>query len=238
MLGNPIEYLYHAVGKLDISNPESMSIKFNEVHTKMFDEKELSGFRNPHTSPNNVLLVKNVKHYLIDSYFNLTDNIVCVNAIRFPLQDILSGCDYDSDTVLLVDDKHLLNITYKIFGKYNVCINKVTSSKRKYRVCNEDMSTIDNELSNSQKYIGRTVNTGQLCMSRYWDLLNKGKPKSEISDLVKKIDVVTVLSGICIDLAKKMFDIDINKEIEHISQIKQLRKEKPLFGDMLVSLQI
>lgn len=38
-----------------------------------------------------------------------------------------------------------------------------------------------------------------------------------------------MLSGICIDLAKKMFDININKEIENISRYKELRKEKPLF---------
>jgi hypothetical protein len=66
-------------------------------------------------------------------------------------------------------------------------------------------------------------------MSRYWDLLHKGKTESELSELMKKIDVVTVLSGICIDLAKKMFDVNINKEIEHICQTDELKKEKPLF---------
>ncbi|MFB5759088.1 hypothetical protein [Paenibacillus medicaginis] len=229
MLGNPIEFLYHTIGKLNVANPEPVVLTYNEVYTTMFEEKELTGFRNPHTSPNNVLLVRNRHNAIINKYFNLTDNIVCVNAIQFPLQDILSGSDYDSDTVLLIDNDHLLSITKRVFGEYNVCINKVSSSKREYRVCNEDMAIIDNELSNSQKYIGRTVNTGQLCMSRYWDLLNNGKKEDEVFELIKKIDVVTVLSGICIDLAKKMFDININKEIEYISKAKELKKEKPLF---------
>lgn len=229
MLGNPMEFLYHSVGKLNSINPESISIKDNEIHTKLFGDVELTGFRNPHTSPNNVLVVKNRHNKDINRFFNLTDNIVCVNAIRFPLQDILSGSDYDSDTVLLLEDDHLLKISKGIFGKYNVCINNVSSSKKTYRINNEDMAIIDNELSNSQKYIGRTVNTGQLCMSRYWDLLNSGKSENEISELMKKIDVVTVLSGICIDLAKKMFDIDINKEIEHITRTEHLIKNKPLF---------
>ncbi|MBX4152214.1 hypothetical protein K1X09_33465 [Paenibacillus lautus] len=229
MLGNPIEFLYHAIGKLNTEDPQAINLKDNEVYTTLFEETELSGFRNPHTSPNNVLLVKNKKSQYIDNYLNLTDNIVCVNAIKFPLQDILSGSDYDSDTVLLIKDKHLLKLTKRVFGKYNVCINQVSSSKRKYKVSNQDMAIIDNELSNSQKYIGRTVNIGQLCMSRYWDMLNKGLSEEEISGLIKKIDVVTVLSGICIDLAKKMFDIDINKEIDRISKTKELLKKKPLF---------
>ncbi|WP_245864497.1 hypothetical protein [Paenibacillus donghaensis] len=229
MLGNPMEFLYHAIGGINVEDPEVKALNYNEVYTTMFDEKEITGFRNPHTSPNNVLLAVNKKVNDIDKYFNLTSNIVCVNAIGFPLQDILSGCDYDSDTVLLIDDENLLTITKSLFGKYNVCINQVKSSKKHYTVCNKDMATIDNELSNSQKYIGRTVNTGQLCMSSYWDLLHKGKSEEELSDLMKKLDVVTVLSGICIDLAKKMFEININKEIEHICQIKELKKEKPLF---------
>lgn len=229
LLGNPMEFLHHAIGQLNTANPEVKALNYNEVYTTMFDEKEITGFRNPHTSPNNVLLAVNRKVNDIDTYFNLTSNIVCVNAIRFPIQDILSGCDYDSDTVLLIDDENLLGITKKMFGKYNVCINQVKSSKKQYTVCNKDMAIIDNELSNSQKYIGRTVNTGQLCMSSYWDLLHKGKSEEQLSDLMKKLDVVTVLSGICIDLAKKMFEININKEIEHISQIKELKKEKPLF---------
>lgn len=231
MLGNPIEYLYHAIGGLDCDDLKPIALFNNEVYTKMFSQKELTGFRNPHTSPNNVLLAKNTKNEEIDKYFNLTPNIVCVNAIKFPLQDILSGCDYDSDTILLFEDSNLLQVTKNTYGKYNVCLNHVKSSKKQYSVSNEDMAIIDNELSHSQSYIGRTVNTGQLCMSRYWDLIHSHSDahKETNNTLIKKIDVVTVLSGICIDLAKKMFDIDINREIDHISQAKELLKEKPMF---------
>lgn len=229
MLGNPLEYLAHAIGKLNIRNPKSIDLKDNEVYTKMFDEVELTGFRNPHTSPSNVLIVKNRRSSYIDKYFNLTPNIVCVNAIEFPLQDILSGSDYDSDTVLLIKNEVMLKKAKEIHNKYPVCINQVKSSKKQYSITNYDMALIDNELSKSQKYIGRTVNTGQLCMSSYWDLLFNGKPEAELASLMKKIDVVTVLSGICIDLAKKMFEINIKKEIDRIAKTKELKQNKPLF---------
>lgn len=48
------------------------------------------------------------------------------------------------------------------------------------------MAAIDNELSNSQKYIGRTVNTGQLCMSRYWDMYHQNFGTEQLENLFKK----------------------------------------------------
>jgi hypothetical protein len=229
MLGNPIEFLEHALGYFDIDTT-SPALKGNEIYTTLFEyEKELVGFRNPNTSPSNVLVAKNVYNELIERYFNLSDNIVCVNAINFPLQDILSGSDYDSDTLLLFDNPKMLELAKKCFGKYKVCINKVASSKKQYQLTELDMSVIDNQLSMSQKNIGRVVNLGQFCMSRYWDLLNQGKTAEELSELLKKIDIMTVLSGICIDLAKKFYDIDIDKEVEHVSKAKELNCEKPLF---------
>ncbi|TVY10006.1 hypothetical protein FPZ49_11310 [Paenibacillus cremeus] len=229
MLGNPMEFLVHSIGRLNICEDES-SLKENEIYTTLFEfNKCLVGFRNPHTSPSNVLVVKNTYNAEIEKYFNLTDNIVCVNAINFPLQDILSGSDYDSDTLLLFDNSKMLELAMNCFGKYNVCINKVESSKRQYNLTESDMAIIDNQLSMSQKNIGRVVNLGQFCMSKYWDLLNKGVNKDNLTDLLKKIDIMTVLSGICIDLAKKFYDIDINQEVEQVAKTKELNCRKPLF---------
>lgn len=228
MLGNPLEFLSHAIGKFDVN--ETPTLKDNEIHSPLFDyDIELVGFRNPHTSPSNVLLAKNVYNSQIERYFNLTDNIVCVNAINFPLQDILSGSDYDSDTLVLFNTPRMLELAKKCFGKYRVCINKVDSDKRQYNLTKEDMAMIDNQLSLSQKNIGRVVNLGQLCMSRYWDLLNKGSSEQDLTDLLKKIDIMTVLSGICIDLAKKFYDIDIDEEVENVANTKELKVDKPLF---------
>lgn len=229
MLGNPIEFLLHSIGKLNTHNPESHSLHGNEIYTNLFSEKELTGFRNPHTSPSNVLIAKNKTCKDIDKYFNLSKNIVCVNAIKFPIQDILSGSDYDSDTILLFDDNTLLSVAKIVYGKYKVCVNQVESSKKIYAINNKDMAVIDNELSKSQRFIGRTVNVGQLCMSRYWHIKNTTKDTEDLQSLLKKVNVITVLSGICIDLAKKMFDIDINKEIKYISESKELIEKKPLF---------
>lgn len=225
LLGNPMEYLFHAIGKFDV-NSHPITLKNNEIYTTLFDfNKDLVGFRNPNTSPSNVLVAKNTYSKEIHRYINLTDNIVCVNAVNFPIQDILSGCDYDSDTVLLFDDSTLLKLGKRCFGKYKVCINHVESQKKKYKLNNLDMSNIDNQLATSQKNIGRVVNIGQLCMSRYWDQLSNKSSEKELEELLKKIDVMTVLSGICIDLAKKFYEIDIEKEIKNVDKFLELKTE-------------
>lgn len=223
MLGNGVEFLYHAIGKFDVNNPE-LTLKDNEVYTTLFDfGKELTGFRNPHTSPSNVLIAKNTYSKQIEKYFNLSVNVVVVNAVNFAIQDILSGCDYDSDNMMLSDNQDLLQVAKECYGKYLVCINEVESQKKQYRLNKQDMFVIDNQLSSSQKNIGEVVNLGQLCMSRYWDLINTGRKEET---LLKKIDVMTVLSGIAIDMAKKFYELDIKKEINNVNKILELKKDK------------
>ncbi|WP_214480986.1 hypothetical protein [Bacillus sp. SM2101] len=230
LLGNPMEFLYHAIGQFDVEDIHNLSLTGNEIYTTLHEfEKELVGFRNPNTSPSNVLIAKNKYVKEIKDYFNLTDNVVCVNAIKFALQDILSGCDYDSDTCLLFDDVNLLGIAKQCPDNYLVCINDVESEPKKYKMNNENMSIIDNQLATSQKKIGQVVNIGQLCMSIYWDMLKKGESENVLNKLMKKVDVMTVLSCICIDLAKKFYDTDIENEVRNVAKIPELKREKPLF---------
>ncbi|MEI2465009.1 RNA dependent RNA polymerase [Niallia taxi] len=232
MLGNPIEFLKHAIGKFTVDDNDQLTLKDNEVYTTLFDfDKEYVGFRNPNTSPSNVLVAKNTYVQYIEKYFNLTDNIVCVNAIDFPLQDILSGSDYDSDTVLLFNDEKMLELAKQCFGKYPVCVNHVEGQKKTYKFNKLDMYEIDNQLSTSQRNIGKVVNLGQYCMSTFWDLINKGQYGEHVDELLKKVDVMTILSGISIDMAKKFYEIDINKEIKHVEKndILKARRKKPNF---------
>ena len=232
LLGNPVTYLYHAIGKVDVNNPVSYDLKENEIYTTMFEfDKEYVCFRNPNTSPSNVLIGKNTCVDNIKKYFKLTDNIVCVNAINFAIQDILSSADYDSDSMVIFNNPKMLEVAKKCFGKYRVCINKVESEKKEYELNKKSMYEIDNQLSTSQRNIGDVVNIGQLCMSTYWDLIASGKSEEELEDLLKCIDIATVLSCIAIDLAKKFYDINIENEIDNISKNKWLRHRemKPNF---------
>lgn len=243
MIGNPIEYLFHAINQFDVDTSH-LTLNGNEIYTTLFDfGTELTGFRNPHTSQSNVLVAKNIHNEEIKKYFNLSKNIVCVNASGFSLLDLLSGADFDSDSILLFKNERLLSSAKKCFGKYPVCINQVESEKKKYNLNPESMSEVDNALTNSN--IGKVVNLAQEILSMYWDGMENKKEEKEMNELMKKVNVGSVLSGIAIDLSKKLYDLDIKKEIKnmegeiknHIKTIKvetkkgkyKLMKKKPLF---------
>lgn len=230
LLGNPSEFLFHSIGKWD--GQTELVFSKNEVYTSLYkDKEEMIGFRNPNTSPSNVLIMKNKESDFINKYFNLNKNIVVVNAIDFPIQDILSGCDYDSDTMLVSGEKALVDIGKKCFGYYKPCVNHIEGKKKKYKLTNKDHFEIDKQLSHSQFNIGRVVNLGQISMSVYWDLINNFETGEHVDDLMKKVDVMTVLSGIAIDMAKKFYDIDMDKEIDYVASNKLLKdkKKKPKF---------
>lgn len=233
MLGNPLEYLQHAIGKLYLDNIDpDKTLTGNQIYTKLFDfDKELVSFRNPHTSPSNVLVVRNKYVADIETYFGkLTKNIVCVNSIGFALPQILSGADFDSDSIVIFDTNNkLLEVAQRCYDKYYICENKVDCDTTEYKITNTDMAIIDNKLSKSKSLIGEVVNLAQLCMSIYWDMINKGKNAADLDYLLENINILTILSGISIDLAKKMYKIDIEDEIEYIKSTSKLPKFKPLF---------
>lgn len=221
LLGNPILYLRHSIGLLDVKsgilNPKTeLELTGNQVHTTLHDfGEELVGFRNPHTSPSNVLVAKNTYVKDIDTYFNLSKNIVCLNAVSHNVLNKLSGADYDSDNCLMVLNEDLLRLG-KACQKYPVDINDIDSEKKPYKLNTSDMCEIDNTLSESQKFIGKTVNTGQFALSCYWDQVANGVGEKDLEGLMKKISVATILSGVAIDLAKKLYDIKPMKEIRNI----------------------
>lgn len=221
MCGNGLAYLYHAVG-VDYRAIKD-ELQGNDVYCTGFDfGKSLVGFRNPHTTPGSVLVVRNVHNSQYQRYFNPTDNIVYVNSIDFPLENALAGSDFDGDTVLLIDNPDLLQIANKMreSGKYRIYINDIDSSKKKYKLCAADMATIDAILGESQKTIGQDIDLGAFAQSLYWDTAD--------DDYYTLIQITSALSNIAIDNAKKLYDITLMDEINKIR--KQLPNiDKPLF---------
>lgn len=140
LMGNGMEMLKESVGKFD-GTPE---IGKGQVHSKRFEYgKTLLCSRSPHVTVGNVLLVDNVASTNYDTYFNLTAEIVCVNAINDNIQQRLNGCDYDSDTMLITDDKLLIDVARRNYDKYKVPTNLTSSIKTKRFYTNEDKADLD-----------------------------------------------------------------------------------------------
>ena len=90
LLGNPIEMLEQAIGTF---KGES-NLGIGNIHSKRFEyNKTLLASRSPHVTIGNIWLPYNVENKDIDKYFNLTEEIVCINSIGENVLQRLSGAD-------------------------------------------------------------------------------------------------------------------------------------------------
>ena len=247
LLGNPYEYLNYIIldnnkkPLFDKDNPTSL-LEEGEIYCPFFDEgQELIGSRAPHTTMANVLYVKNKYLYRVDKYFNLTPQIVVVDAVNNNIQQRLSGCDYDSDSMLLSNNEWLIGAAKKNYDLFKVPCTGFESENKKMQSFSPNkkenlllnLYAIDNEISNN--VVGKIVNLSQLMNSHLWDKFGKNK-RYDFKDLYSKIAVLEVLSGADIDSAKRSFDF---KTITEYNRIKSYARKEgfyektPLFFTIL-----
>ena len=195
LFGNGPELLKYLAGEEMI--PE---LKPGQVRSERFaDGAKLLCARSPHITMGNLYCVENTLGGGVWSYFDLGENIVCVNAIGENLQQRLNGCDYDSDTMLITDDALLVNAAerYKDFFKVPV-------------------------------KIGEIVNLSQKLNSILWDEIYKGADEENILAIYSDICKLAVLSGLEIDKAKRTFeDIRVSKELTALR--KKYARPSPQF---------
>lgn len=246
LLGNGIEMLQHSIGTF---NGESIISKGN-IYSKRFPfGTTLIGSRSPHICSGNILLSKNTDNELISRYFNLSDEVVYVNAIGENIQQRLDGCDYDSDTLLLSDNEILINAANRNYHLFDVPTSFVSAKKTKRYFTAEDKSDLD--IKTSVNKIGEIVNLSQYLQSIMWDRIYKdGKSKNRENndtiilnqkELYQDICKLAVLSGIEIDKAKKEFDVNTQKELHklkakysvYVGDEENKRIKKPMFFKMI-----
>lgn len=227
LLGNGIEMLQHAIGKF---NGESV-IGLGNIHSSRFKYNQtILGSRSPHICPGNVLLVNNAESDLIDTYFDLSNEVVYINSIGENILQRLNGADFDSDSILLTDNQILINAAKRNYGIFKVPTCFVTAQKTKRCYTAEDKSDLD--IKTSVNKIGEIVNLSQMLNSIMWDNINRKlaankdmSPQSTIREnlsLYNDICILAVMSGIEIDRAKKEFEVSAVKEIDRLKK-KYLR---------------
>lgn len=88
IMGNGMEMLREAIGQYT----GRLELQPGEIHSKRFPYgARLLCSRSPHICAGNILLVNNVESSNYDTYFNLTPEIVCINAARYNIQQRLNG---------------------------------------------------------------------------------------------------------------------------------------------------
>lgn len=216
LFGNPYEMLLHTIGEFDGDS----SLPPGYIHTTRYPYgKKILGCRSPHISTSNILVSTNLRHDLIDRYFNLTDEIVCLNAIGENTLERLSGADYDSDQMIVSDNEIIINAALKNYSVFKVPANRVKAKKSVRYYTNADKADLDYRTSENK--IGEIVNLSQELNTLMWDYVNHSKKDltecyEDIKEIYHDICALNVLSCIEIDKAKKEFDISSTREINDI----------------------
>lgn len=218
LFGNGTELLKYLASE-DITS----ELKPGQIRCERFGNgTKLLCARSPHITMGNLYCVENALSGGIWDYFDLGENIVCVNSIGENIQQRLNGCDYDSDTMLITDDKLLVNAAarYKDFFKVPVCNIKAEEKTE------QTLSKLDHDTSVNK--IGEIVNMSQKLNSILWDELHKSAEKGKILSIYEDICKLAVLSGLEIDKAKRSFEnISVSKELTMLR--KKYQRPSPNF---------
>ena len=213
LLGNPLEMLYNAIGSW---NGESMLGIGNVCSTRFCDGQELLGSRSPHVTMGNILLTKNVRNEEIYKYFNLSDEVIAINSINENILSKLNGSDFDSDTMLVTDDKVLIEAARRNYNKFLVPTSLISSKKTKRQYTNSEKADLD--VKTAVNKIGEIINLSQEINTLIWDMLNSGTAFDEILPLYCDVAQLDVMSGIEIDRAKKEFVVDNTLELKYLKE--------------------
>lgn len=232
LFGNPLEMLKHSIGQFDGAN----EIKVGTVYSKNFnDGEELIASRSPHVCNGNVWLPVNKHNEEIDKYFGLTNEIVCINSINDNILERLNGADFDSDQILISNEKLLIDIAKRNYHNFKIPTNFVEARKIDRYYTWEHQCDLD--IRTSVNKIGEIINLSQELNSWLWHKLNHNETLESINELYLDICKLAVMSCIEIDRAKKEFEVDNAKEINKIKEKYRVYEDgkfvKPKFFKMI-----
>ena len=218
LFGNGTELLKYIAGEEVASE-----LKKNQIRCERFENgAKLLCARSPHITMGNLYLVENNTGGDIWDYFDLGENIVCVNAINENIQQRLNGCDYDSDTMLMTDDTLLVASAEKYADIFKVPVCSIMSGGN----ASNALSELDHKTSENK--IGEIVNLSQKLNSLIWNKLNSGANAADILSIYEDVCKLAVLSGLEIDKAKRAYD-NVNVGTELNALRKKYNVPAPIF---------
>lgn len=231
LFGNPYEMLRASCG----DKIESSIMDNWECYCKRYGNEELYGFRSPHICQGNCAVLQNKYH---DEYkwFNLTDNIICVNFWNQGafLSPRWNGCDTDADTAYIGNFPLILEKT-KESSNQLIPINGLEPEAKLMEYTNENMAKVDGQLCNDS--IGKICNYARDLQCFYWHLKRNGLPEKQEKYLQMIYDdlcILEVLSNIAIDSAKRRYGVNIASELKEIKNRPYIVEEGAIIHDTAI----
>ncbi len=192
LFGNAYEFLW-ALTDESYEPTFSFSLDDGQVCTTGFAHGEMVlCARSPHITMGNLYLAQNAHCYDLLRYFNLTPNIICVNAIESNIQQRLNGCDYDSDSMLVTDDELIIA---GVTGCYDILKVPVCKAEpvgnTDYENTPKSLAALDQTIAKNK--IGEIVNLSQFLNCLLWD----GLFSEEQASIVRWIFITTSAFSLC-----------------------------------------
>lgn len=228
LVSNPYALLLYVVGE-SVENDTTLPVRDGviSVYTTRFTDGEyLAGFRSPHNSPNNVCYFLNTYSATMSRYFRFSNNIIAINSIHTDIQDRANGCDMDSDSMYVSNNKILVGCAKRCYNEYPTIVNDIEHSNKSYDNTMRDFALVDNTLQKSRAAIGLSSNLAQLAMSYYWSDTND-------KDLYDNFVILSVLAQVSIDSSKRAFNVDLDGEIKRIMSMDCMKRDKPIFWNYI-----
>lgn len=211
-VGSPYAMLLHSVGE-SVENDKTFEYEYGAIQcfTERFNNDEyLACFRSPHNSKNNIAHLHNIYSEEYFKYFDFGKQIIVLNTLHTDVQDRLNGCDQDSDSGYITNQKDIVKCAKHCYLKYPTIVNNIPKDKNKYTDDINNYSKIDNKLAHAQAAIGTSSNMAQIAQTYMYSFDDK--------KYVDYVCILSVLAQCAIDNAKRTFDIDLNEEIDRIKK--------------------
>ena len=209
-VGSPYAMLLYTVGE-DVENDSTFNQEKDAVQcfTQRFDDGEyLACFRSPHNSQHNISHLHNVYSEEYFKYFDFGRQIIALNTLHTDIQDRLNGCDFDSDSGYITNQKNIVECAKNCYLNYPTIVNNIPKDKNKYDNTLLSHAIVDNKLAQAQMAIGSSSNLAQVSITYSYNFDDQ-KYKDYVC-------ILSVLAQVAIDNAKRTFDIDLESEIDRI----------------------
>ena len=236
IFGNGLEFLAASVGKYKGGDEVLALGGEGKIYCKRFsDGEEVLGCRSPHVTMGNLMYAKNVRVPDVDKYFNLTDEIVYVNAIGCNIQQRLNGCDYDSDAMLITNNPLMVKAA-KRNSSFAVPVCSIDSTRKSYEDSPEGKAALDHEIS--QNKIGDIINLSQHLNTLYWhNTVNSPTETEANKELYNDICILAVLSGMEIDKAKRNYNVATDSVLKRLKSKYRMEELPEFFKFIMYTLE-
>lgn len=130
--------------------------------------------------------------------------------------------------MLITNDKTIVEVARNNDAK--VCFNGVSATSNRYVLDSLNRAKVDKAIAS--ELIGMVVNVGQTVQSVMYDAKFNGHT-ALYSEMKEVVEIISVLSTIAIDGAKKAYDIDVEKELARLSALVKSRIKQDVEGKNL-----